>query len=180
MREQIRSEFETIEPFDDLEAQHRTEALAWIATGADLFRLAKPALPPQHLVSYFAVVDDDHILLVDHRDAGLWLPTGGHLERDEHPRRTVVRELHEELGLVATHPIDAPVMVTCTTTVGATAGHTDVSLWYVVRAPRSQRLAFDEREFESIRWFPFRDIPRERTDPHLGRFVAKLMSASVG
>ena len=65
-------------------------------------------------------------------------------------------------------------MVTSTTTVGLTAGHTDVSLWYVVQADSAQPLTFDRTEFASAQWFPFADLPFERSDPHLRRFVHKL------
>ena len=98
MRQNIRNELCSIAPLDELERRHIAEALAWIDSGAELCRLAKPATPPQHLVSYFVVVDDGHVLLVDHRNAQLWLPSGGHVEAGEHPRETVVRELQEELG----------------------------------------------------------------------------------
>lgn len=127
-----------------------------------------------HLVSYFAVIDDGHVLLVDHRNARLWLPPGGHVEPGEHPRVTVARELEEELGFAAPHPVGPPLFVTVTTTVGLTAGHTDVSLWYVIRASRHRRIAFDESEFEGVRWFAFDDVPLERADPHMRRFLAKL------
>ena len=174
MRQKIRAEIDAIEPVDALEQTHRTDALAWIDSGADLFRIAKPATPAKHLVSYFAVIDGRHILLVDHRNAQRWLPAGGHVEPDEHPRATVVRELHEELVLVAAHDIEAPVMITCTTTVGLTAGHTDVSLWYVVRADRHQAVEFDAHEFDAVRWFRFDQVPLTRSDPHLARFLSKL------
>jgi 8-oxo-dGTP pyrophosphatase MutT (NUDIX family) len=127
-------------------------------------------------VSYFALVDEGHILLVDHKNAQLWLPPGGHVEPAEHPRRAVERELEEELGIKPIHPIEAPLMVTCTTTVGLTAGHIDVSLWYVVRASRNQPMTFDASEFNSIRWFAFADATLHRSDPHLNRFVKKLIS----
>ena len=125
---------------DALELQHRSEALAWVDSGAPLFRAAEAGTPPQHLVSYFAVVDGENILLVDHKDARLWLPPGGHVEEGEHPRDTVTREIREELGFSPDHNIAAPLMVTCTTTVGFTSGHTDVSLWYVVNTARSQAM----------------------------------------
>ena len=112
MRAAIRRELESIDPLDALELQHRTEALAWVDSGAPLFRTAKPATPPQHLVSYFAVVDAENILLVDHKNAQLWLPPGGHVEQGEHPRETVVREIREELGFAPAHEITAPLMVT--------------------------------------------------------------------
>ena len=92
LREAIQREVTAIEPLDDVEAEHRADVLAWLASGAPLCRVRKPAMPRKHLVSYFAVMDGDSILLVDHRDAGLWLPSGGHVEPEEHPRDTVRRE----------------------------------------------------------------------------------------
>ena len=45
-----------------------------------------------------------HTLLVDHPGHDALLPPGGRLERDEHPREAVLRELREETGL------DAPLV----------------------------------------------------------------------
>lgn len=173
MRQAIRAELSAIQPLDALEQAHLADALAWVDSGAELCRTAKPATPPKHLVSYFVVVDGDHLLLVDHRNAQLWLPTGGHVEPGEHPRTTVLREFEEELGLATTQAVAAPLMVTCTTTVGLTAGHTDVSLWYVVQASRQQALVFDQDEFHAVRWFHCDELPFERSDPHLRRFAEK-------
>jgi 8-oxo-dGTP diphosphatase len=173
-RQHIRAELTEITPYDALEEEHLRDALAWVDSGAELCRLARPAKPPKHLVAYFAVVDRDHILLVDHKSARLWLPSGGHVEPGEHPRETVARELREELGIAPDAPVEAPLMVTQATTVGLTAGHTDVSLWYVVRAQRSQPLRFDHDEFEQARWFAWGDVPFTRSDPHMWRFIQKL------
>ncbi|MET0657182.1 MAG: NUDIX hydrolase, partial [Steroidobacteraceae bacterium] len=106
--------------------------------------------------------------------AQLWLPTGGHVERDEHPRDAVLREMREELGIVPQRRISSPAFITCTTTVGLTAGHTDVSLWYVVPAARSEPLNYDTAEFADVRWFHFSEVPTTRADPHLERFLRKL------
>jgi 8-oxo-dGTP pyrophosphatase MutT (NUDIX family) len=111
MRSAIREEIVSIRPFDALEYAHREDALAWIDSGVELCRTQKPATPPKHLVSYFVLVDQEHVLLVDHKNARLWLPTGGHVEAGEHPRSTVVRELREELGLDLIDPPEGPLMV---------------------------------------------------------------------
>lgn len=118
-RHQIRLEIASITPGDAVEARHRTDALSWVDSGVELIRQSKPATPPQHLVSYFAVVSDDgHILLVDHKNA----------------QRS---------------------------------------------APRTQALRFDAGEFNAVRWFAFADVPCERSDPHMNRFIAKLQHQSM-
>lgn len=174
VRQHIRDEVLSIAPLDAQERDDVARVLAWIDSGVPLCRVNKPATPPMHLVAYFAVIDDGHVLLVDHRNAQLWLPPGGHVEPDEDPRLTVARELEEELGFTLPHPLAPPVFVTVTTTVGLTAGHTDVSLWYVVRAGRETAMTFDAGEFAAIRWFAFDEVPLARADPQLGRFIAKL------
>src|SRR5215469_5662675 len=81
--------------------------LDWMTSGQQLFRTAKPATPPKHLVVYFVPVDPVNrcLLLGDHRKSGLWLPPGGHVEDGEDPRAAVRREAGEELGIAAEfHP----------------------------------------------------------------------------
>jgi 8-oxo-dGTP diphosphatase len=176
LRDEILSLSAAIEPHDALEAEHRAFALRWIGSGAPLFRTEKPATPEPHLVSYFPLVDAarGRILLVDHRNAGLWLPAGGHVEQDEHPRTTVEREVREELGIDASFVVGKPFFITVTRTTGDTATHTDVSLWYVLRGDATVTLRFDSGEFFGVRWFAPSDIPYARAEPHLGRFLRKL------
>lgn len=132
MRQHIYNEVKAIIPLDKLEEQDQHAVLAWINSGVDLCRVEKPATPPKHLVAYFVLVDGDYLLLVNHKKAQPWLPTGGHVEPAEHPYRPVLREADEELGIVAKFLIDVPLMLTSTKTVGLTAGHIDISLWYVL------------------------------------------------
>ena len=178
MNDRVRSELFEIKPLDSLEAAHLQDALAWATSGAPLFRTAKPATPAKHLVSYFAVVDGENILLVDHKNARLWLPTGGHVEPNEDPRTTVVRELKEELGLqIEVAKVGPPIMVTVTETVGLTSGHTDVSLWYVVQGDRTATIVFDRVEFNEVHWFAFSQVLLERSEPHLARFLTKVVGS---
>ena len=180
MRSTIRAEVALIEPIDGMEREHIADTLAWIDSGVELCRLEKPATPPKHLVSYFALIDGEHVLLVDHKHAQLWLPSGGHVESGEHPRATVARELREELGIeLKQQLLGPPLMLTCSLTVGTTAGHTDVSLWYVVNADRRRPIQFDTEESNSVRWFSFNEARVARSDPHLGRFLSKLALTSA-
>lgn len=133
----------------------------------------------RRFVSYFSVIDGEHILLANHKNAKRWLPTGGHVEVGENPRKAVVRELREELGLEVTeHELGPPLMVTVTETVGTTSGHIDVSLWYPVRRSRREPLKFDLSEFNAVRWFHFSEVPLEHSDPNLGHFLLKLRATT--
>lgn len=176
MRHIITDIVRSIEPLDALEHRHQHETLGWIGAGHPLFRVAKPATPPMHLVSYFLLCDVSarKVLLVDHIDARLWLPSGGHVEPEEHPRETVRREVAEELGITASFLSDDPLFITVTETTGTSAGHIDVSLWYALRGDSTAELRYDVGEFHTVRWFGLDELPLDRTDPHLARFVAKL------
>lgn len=165
-----------IPPCDDLEREHIQDTLSWIQSGAPLFRSQKPDIPSKHLVSYFILFDDNahKVLLVDHKKAKLWLPSGGHVEPDEPPLETVKRECVEELAIPAVFWCHGPIFLTSTVTVGLTAGHTDVSLWYVLKGGHEEKYQFDREEFTTLQWFPFEKIPYEKSDPHMRRFINKL------
>jgi 8-oxo-dGTP diphosphatase len=168
----------SIRSHDPLEEEQIASTLAWIKTGAPLYRLAKEDDPPMHLVAYFLLYDSSQqrLLLVDHKKAGLWLPSGGHVEPNEHPQTTVQREVLEELGIEAAFLLSEPLFLTVTPTVGSSARHTDVSLWYVLKGDSSQEMWFDEGEFHQVAWFALDALPLERCDPHLARFAIKLQS----
>lgn len=179
MKQKIAEEVKKIIPLDDLEQTHLHETLEWIKSGAGLCRIEKPAIPSKHLVSYFVVIDGEYILLVDHINAQLWLPTGGHVERNEHPQDTVKREAWEELRITANFLLDRPIMLTSTETVGKTAGHTDVSLWYLLRGNRKLSIDYDKGEFNEVQWFHTSKVPFQRSDPHMKRFVEKLCLENI-
>ncbi len=174
MRKAIKKEVASITPIDSKEVVTQSEILQWIDSGVELCRIQKPDRPPKHLIAYFALVDGDYILLVDHINAELWLPTGGHVEPNEHPRDTVLREAKEELGVVAEFLHQKPILITCTETVGKTAGHTDVSIWYALKGSRRMQFSYDDSEFSQVRWFHKDEVPLDKTDPEMKRFLKKL------
>lgn len=180
---EIRGLVEGISPLDALEDDHRHHVLRWLDRTDDVFRRAKPRTPAQHLVSYFLLVDPDgpHFLLGDHIKAGLWLPTGGHVEPNESPVETVRREVREELGITARFPErtgEKPVFLTVTETVeSAEETHTDVSLWFVLAGQRGQVLRPDPSEFRSVRWWSRAEVVDcgfAMFDPHLMRMLEKV------
>jgi len=106
-------------------------------TGAE----SPSALTRDLAVSVF-VVWRDRVLLHKHRKLGLWLPPGGHVERNEVPDDAAVREVLEETGvavrLIGRPPIDAPGPRQLTRPRGVQLedigpGHQHVDLVYLAR-----------------------------------------------
>jgi 8-oxo-dGTP diphosphatase len=169
-----------IEPFDDTERAQQSDALAWLDRTPDIYRRARPATPPQHLVSYAFLTDprDGSVFLVDHRLSGLWLPAGGHVEPAEEPSVTAEREAREELDIEADFSIAGrrPVFVTVTPTV-APNSHTDVSLWYLLAGNPAMPMVLDPREFAGGRWWTGPQLESADPalfDPNMSRFLAKV------
>ena len=53
----------------------------------------------RHFVATVYVVHDGATALHEHDKLDMWLPPGGHVERDELPHEAATREVGEELGL---------------------------------------------------------------------------------
>ena len=178
IRSQIHHIVSSITPLDELEQSDIHFVLNWIKSGAEIFRLEKPAIPPTHLVVYFLIVSDemDQVLLVDHKKAKLWLPSGGHVDLNEDPKEAVRREANEELGIDVDFLFDEPIFLTVTETVGNVVKHIDVSLWYLLKGAPHQMLDYDTDEFNQIRWFSIEEIPFEKADPHMKRCIQKMLS----
>lgn len=179
----LQNTISSITPFDVLETSHQANALAWIDSGAPLFRTVKPATPPKHLVAYFVMYDEDsgRLHLIDHVSSGLLLPTGGHVEPDENPRSTVIRESLEELGIAADFGTKFgrdPFFITINKTVGE-GQHIDVSLWYIVRGHPDESYEYEKREVQGARWLtPLQILAMDinTMDRHLHRFANKLIA----
>lgn len=183
-RHELIAEIQTITPSDETEERHIKDALSWVKSEAELYRIAKPDIPPKHLVSYFVLIDPSRqcLLLGDHVKSLLQLPSGGHVEPNEHPADTVRREAMEELGVKAQFLNNArPFFITVTSTnpLSEHTPHTDVSLWYLLQGDSFATIDFDRREFHDVTWWTFDEIMETQPDifdPHMHRFTKKLIA----
>ncbi len=178
MRSKIKALIEEMIPMDAEEKEHQREAINWIDSGVEIYRLKKPDHPPKHLVCYCAIIDPQasKILLVDHIAADLWLPPGGHVEKGELPIQAAEREILEELGVKASFFYPKPFFIDVKETSNDLVPHTDVNLWFLIQGSLQEVYSHDQTEFTSIQWFPFDQIPIDRTHPELNRFLKKVKS----
>lgn len=140
----------------------------------------RPSETTRHFVATVYVVNDGATALHYHDRLGLWLPPGGHLERDELPTTAAAREVREELGLEV--DLLAPSGGFDTDTVSSlprpqhflledihahadgTVGHQHVDFVYYGAVPsREIRPADGEQDAGDWRWLTAADV-ESRTD----------------
>jgi 8-oxo-dGTP diphosphatase len=168
-RTEIRDIVSRIHPFDGREREDVREILDRIDDGT------------LHLEVSAGVVDRARgsVLLMNHRQGGLWLPPGGLAEPDESPREAVTRNLEERLGsraLLVASVAAAPLLVSFSAATDP-GSHAKANLWYVVFGDERMWIDLNLREFAGFRWSNFESVlatdPAE-LDPAMYRFVSKL------
>lgn len=124
------------------------------------------------LVAACALIDTDGRVLLAQRPegksmAGLWEFPGGKVEPGETPENTLIRELHEELGLTVNEACLAPLTF-------ASHGYEDFHLLmplFVCRRWEGMPLAREGQTLKWVRPVRLRDYPMPAADepliPHL-------------
>jgi len=124
------------------------------------------------LVIACALVDVDKRVLIAQRPpgkalAGLWEFPGGKAEPGERPEATLIRELHEELGITVAEPCLAPLTF-------ASHAYEDFHLLmplYICRRWEGQAVAREGQRLAWVRANKLRDYPMPPADlpliPHL-------------
>jgi 8-oxo-dGTP diphosphatase len=182
-RDYVAAVIASIAACDAVEAAHLADAAAWLGSGAELYRRVKPAIPPKHLVVYAAIFDParQQIFLIRHRESGLWLPTGGHVDPGETPLAAARRELIEETGASLLALTEHPLFLTVQETVGDPAQrHTDVSLWYGFAACVGECFEIAEDEADGGDWFDRASLEALACEPNTPRFMRKLSGMRFG
>ncbi|MCP4421077.1 MAG: NUDIX domain-containing protein [Chloroflexi bacterium] len=123
----------------------------------------------RHFTATTLVVCKDKVLLHCHKKLGIWLPAGGHIDRDELPEEAAVREVKEETGLnVTLYNPDVPLFAADN---GACQLHRPVHLLLENINPYHQHIDFiyyatavsadlapSTGETNQIKWFTSTDL----------------------
>ncbi|MCT7377472.1 (deoxy)nucleoside triphosphate pyrophosphohydrolase [Chelativorans salis] len=134
------------------------------------------AVKPILLVAACALIDADGRVLIAQRPegkamAGLWEFPGGKVEADETPEETVVRELHEELGVETKIACLAPLTF-------ASHTYTDFHLLMPLYVCRRFWGVPEPREVQALKWVRpqrLRDYPMPPADEPLIPFLIDLL-----
>ena len=146
---------------------------------ATLDRLTWPGDPfdevadPRHVTASAFVVSSRGVILHRHRQLGLWIQPGGHVDVGETAPRAALRETLEETGLRARHL--SPELLFHVDVHAGPRGHTHFDLRYVLVAEALDPTP-SEGESPDVNWFDFAAAKR-RCEPALAPALAKLATA---
>lgn len=130
------------------------------------------------LVVACALVDADRRVLIAKRPegkgmAGLWEFPGGKVETGERPEETLIRELHEELGIMVKEPCLAPLTF-------ASHAYDDFHLLMPLYICRRWEGLVEAREHAALKWVKpsaLRDYPMPPADEPLIPALIDLLGA---
>ena len=128
------------------------------------------------LVAAVALIDADGRVLIAQRPegkqlAGLWEFPGGKVEAGERPEETLIRELHEELGIAVQEPCLAPLTF-------ASHAYETFHLLMPLYACRRWDGFVEPREGQALKWVRPRDLasyPMPPADEPLIPFLIELL-----
>lgn len=139
----------------------------------------------RHFVATVYVVNDGATLLHEHGKLGLWLPPGGHIDRDELPHEAARREVREETGLdvelarehddvrsptVESLPEPAHLLLEDINVSEAGVGHQHIDFVYYGRADSRELAPADgEQGRETWEWVEPEELGEGRFDADVRR-----------
>ena len=128
------------------------------------------------------------MLLHHHRKLGMWLPPGGHIERDELPDDAAVREVFEETGirvvLVGERREDVEDPVRLHRPAGVQLenigpGHQHIDLIYFARPECSVEIQADHAE-DKVGWYGPEDWEEMAVNAEVRGWCERALSALGG
>jgi len=128
------------------------------------------------------VFHDGKVLLVNHAKLGMWLPPGGHIEKDETSDQALLRELSEETGLKVEilNRNDIPMKgnirknlsVPFYVNVHSVGDHDHCCLNYVCRALNPDNVKIN-KELKDSAWFTKKDLDQDRIPSDVRQIALK-------
>lgn len=174
-RESYLEQLRRIEPLDEQEAKDIAETTAWLQSAGHIH---KPDNMEQHLGVLTQVLSPDResIYLISHKKAQMWLPPGGHVDKDVRLQEAVRNEIREELNTEAAFIDKNSFFHTRTLTQGSNAGHIDVTYWFMLEGDPSVQYEVQEKEASGSKWFNIQEILDDPNFSHLHRSLRKIQN----
>lgn len=142
----------------------------------------------RHFTVAVFVVWEGKVLLHRHRKLGMWLPPGGHIEKDELPDEAAVREVMEETGIAVElvgerrEDVDDPVQLhrpagVQLEDIGPGHQHIDLIYFAIPRGPTEIQAYYSE---DRVGWYGPGDWEAMRVNAEVTGWCERALSALEG
>jgi 8-oxo-dGTP pyrophosphatase MutT (NUDIX family) len=118
------------------------------------------------------LIHDNKVLLIHHKKLNLWLPPGGHIEKDETPDEAAEREFREELGLEVEllNRNDVPaggnivkqLAVPFYVNVHNVGDHNHCCFFYLCKLKNKSKIKINKDELKNSSWFSIEELNQKK------------------
>lgn len=116
------------------------------------------------------IINKNRVLLIQHKKLDLWLPVGGHIEKDETPDDALLREIKEEIGIdveilnYINFPIEGNTKKNLSSpfyvNVHSVGDHDHCCFYYLCRAINPEKLKIN-KELKNFGWFSKEELEQK-------------------
>lgn len=155
-----------------------------------ILNLKKGNFMKKHFTSTVFIINDEKILLIHHKKMNVWLPPGGHVEENEIPSDTAIREAKEETGLDVEIIKNENIWIVSKEATSFQKpylcllenipkhknieAHQHIDLIYLAH-PTSLKIDPNLSEINEIKWFSKEDLKSMKSENKLLDNVAKVL-----
>ncbi len=133
--------------------------------------------PAEHFCSFFLPIDEElkSVFLGHHLIADDWIPPGGHTQKGEGPRETVIREFKEELDYkINDKQIELFDISIIKTRNAARPCKFHYDFWYLVNI-KKRDFNVDKKEFYKAQWFSIEEAIKKTKRDEYKSVLKKLL-----
>ena len=116
------------------------------------------------------IFNEDKVLLIHHKKLDLWIPVGGHIDKDETPNEALLREVKEEVGIDVDilnksdislkgnikNGLAAPFYVN----VHSVGDHDHCCFFYICKLKNNKKIKIN-KEIKNFNWFTKKDLNKD-------------------
>jgi ADP-ribose pyrophosphatase YjhB (NUDIX family) len=141
----------------------------------------------KHFTASALIIDNNKVLLIRHKKLNVWLYPGGHVEDNENPDETLLREVKEETGLEVEIISDrddsladkkndvSSLHIPYTFLCELVGDHYHNDLIYLCKIKKRNRLKFNPNESNDIGFFSYEETKKLKLFDNFRKLLKKVL-----
>jgi len=129
------------------------------------------------------LIYNDKVLLIHHKKLDLWLPPGGHIDKDETPDDALKREFKEELNIDIkilnknevpnSGNIRKQLAIPFYANVHNVGDHDHCCLYYLCKLKNPEKIVINKNEVKNFDWSSIEELNQKHIPADVGNIAKK-------